>query len=216
MARINIARVDEDGATVGSAQPAEGDEQRRLAGAAGTDDAHEARGGNGQRDVIEDGQRAGPHDQMIRANGAAGGVGDAIERVAVELKAKRTHLETVTDRQFVGIETMAVHEGAGGAVEVRDDDASALPRRGRSVASGNAGIVEHHLEAWLPAESQRAVDFDAVAGFAKHQHLQTRQLRMRFFLGKGGIRSLSQPGKHDDRRADSDLIAGPGAGSCVN
>ena len=189
---IDVLAVDEDGAALRRAQAAERGEQRGFARAAGADDADEARGGNGERDIVEDGQRARAHEDVVGADGAAGGIGHAVERVPVELKAERPDLQAVADGQFVGVEAVAVDEGAGRAVQVGDDDAAALAGRGRGVPARDAGIVQPHVEPGSrPMVSGRSTSMRS-AGLPKTSICAARR---RAGLARGGGRGRLRRGR---------------------
>ena len=102
---VNVLAIDLDGAALGLAQSGEGVEQRGFARAAWTDEAVKARGLDVDGDAVQDGVGArfaleavderllgDAHEQVRRADRAAGTVGHADECEAVELEIERADL----------------------------------------------------------------------------------------------------------------------------
>ncbi len=207
VAGVDVLAIDEHRAARGEVEAGERVEERRFPRAARAEDAGELRRRDGESEVVEQREGADGLAQADRADGGAARGGDAHERFAVVLQPERPDLQPVADGELVHVEAVAVHERAGGRVEVGDDTAAVLQSADAGVAAGDAGIVQHHVGAGVAADGELAAEVDAIRRLAADEHRRDDGLGRRA-VGRGGL-GRGAEAEHDDRGADADFIARP-------
>ena len=117
--RLGIARqllaVVPDLAGVGGTQADQGVEQRGLARAGRTQDAHELSPLNPQAEILQDRQGADSFAQMGSLHRDAVHVGCPLQSASVEPEEERADLKLVADDEAVGLEPTTVDERTGAA-----------------------------------------------------------------------------------------------------
>ena len=104
---------------------------------------------------------------------------DAVQRLAVELETERPDLQPVADGELVRVKAVAVHEGAGGAVQIGDDQPPPgcwLTVAWRRETPGS--FSQTSMPASRPIVIS-PIDLDALRGLPAHQHLRAVRARRR-------------------------------------